>query len=108
MIKPYCSRNDIITADAADARMISQLREFFNIKPVNKAKWTVSEALRMMQDYHHIITTESVDLSREFNNYLWNDKKAGVPINDFNHLIDAGRYRFMESITKGYGPVWRG
>jgi phage terminase large subunit len=102
----HCSRNDIITADCADARMISQLKPFFNIKPVNKSKWTVSEALKMMQDYEHIITEDSINLSREFKNYLWNDKRAGVPIDGFDHLIDAGRYRFMESVVTRGRQVW--
>lgn len=107
MIEQHCNRNSIITADCADARMIAQLRPFFNIKPVNKAKWTVSEALKMMQDYEHIVTESSYNLAKEFNNYLWNDKKAGVPQEGFDHLIDAGRYRFMETINrKSTGGKW--
>jgi phage terminase large subunit len=102
----HCSQNDIITADCADARMISQLRQYFNIKPVNKIKWTVSEALKLMQDYEMIITETSLNLAKEFNSYIWNDKKAGIPIDGFDHLIDAGRYRFMESINKTGIQVW--
>lgn len=108
MIAYHCNRNDLITADCADARMISQLRQFFNIKPVNKTKWTVSEALKMMQDYEHIITETSINLAREFNNYIWNDRKAGIPIDGFNHLIDGGRYRFMETISRGGPQIWHG
>lgn len=106
IVADRCTNNDIITADCADARMISQLRRYFNISPVNKAKWTVAEALKMMQDYEHIITETSYNLAKEFNNYIWNDKKAGVPIDGFNHLIDAGRYRFQESIRSRGGGVW--
>ena len=107
MIADRCNRNDAITADAADARMISQLSRFFNIKAVNKAKWTVAEALKIMQDYEHIVTETSYNLTKEFSNYIWNDKKAGIPIDAFNHLIDAGRYRFMESLRGGGHQQWR-
>lgn len=107
-ISQVASRNDIITADCADARMINELRKYFNIKPVNKSKWTVSEALKMMQDYEMVITEESVNLAKEFNNYLWNDKRAGVPIDGFDHLIDAGRYRFMESVQRTSLQQWHG
>lgn len=100
LLEHYLNRNDIVTADCADARMINELKRYFNIKPVDKSKWTVSEALKMMQGYEHIITEESTNLAKEFKNYLWNDKKAGVPIDGFNHLIDAGRYRFMETISR--------
>jgi phage terminase large subunit len=87
--------------------MIDALAKHFNIKPVNKAKWTVSQALKLMQDYQHIITEDSTNLAREFKNYLWNDRRAGVPIDDFDHLIDAGRYRFMETISGSYkATVW--
>lgn len=106
MIADRCNRNDAITADCADARMISQLKRYFNISPVNKAKWTVAEALKMMQDYEHVITETSHNLAKELNNYIWNDKKAGVPIDGFNHLIDAGRYRFQESIRGGGIQTW--
>jgi len=97
----HCNQNDSIVADCADARMIHELRKYFNISPTNKSKCSVSEALKMMQDYEHIITETSFNLAKEFNNYIWNDKKAGIPIDGFNHLIDAGRYRFLESLRGG-------
>ena len=100
LIGLHCTRNDHITADCADARMIHQLAKYFNISGVNKAKWTVAEALKMMQDYEHVITESSRNLAKEFSNYIWNDKKAGIPIDAFCHLIDAGRYRFMTAHTK--------
>ena len=109
LIGQHCNRNDQIIADCADARMIAQLSKYFNIKGVNKKKWTISEALKMMQDYEHIMTEESTNLAKEFSNYVWNDKKAGLPIDDFDHLIDAGRYRFMETTSRPAGvQQWRG
>lgn len=100
LVAYHCKPHDSITADCADARMIAQLRRRFNIKGVDKKRWTVSEALKMMQDYEHVMTQDSLNLMKEFNNYLWNDKKAGVPMDGFDHLIDAGRYRFMMSISR--------
>jgi phage terminase large subunit len=99
LIGQSCSRNDLIVADSADARMIGQLRKYYNIKPTNKVKWTVAEGIKMMQAYEHIVTEGSINLAKEFNNYLWNDKKSGIPIDAFNHLIDAGRYKFLDTIT---------
>jgi phage terminase large subunit len=103
MISFHANRNDAIIADCADARMISELKRYFNISPVNKAKWTVPEALKMMQDYEIIITDTSYDLARELNNYIWSDRKAGVPIGDFNHAIDAMRYYFQHFLDKPAG-----
>lgn len=108
LITMHCNRNDQIIADCADPRMINELRKYFNIRAVNKNIATVSEAIKLMQDYKHIISEDSYDLVKEFNNYLWNDKKAGIPIDAFNHLIDAGRYKFMETIKGGGYQKWNG
>lgn len=99
----HCNRSDRIIADSADARMIKELRKYFNIHPTNKGKagWGVAEAIKVMQGYQHIITEDSPNLSKEFNNYIWSDKKAGIPIDAFNHLIDAGRYKFQDALTGG-------
>jgi phage terminase large subunit len=95
LISNHANRNDSIIADSEDARMISGLSKFFNIKPVNKTKWTVAEGLKMMQDYELVITESSTNLGKELNNYLWSDKKAGIPISGFDHAIDPVRYQFM-------------
>ena len=100
MIERGINRNELIIADCADARMISELRTTFNIKPVNKAKWTVVEALKMMQDYEIIITQGSYNVAKELNNYVWSDKKAGIPAPGFDHAIDSIRYYFQQVINK--------
>lgn len=103
LISYHVKRTDQIIADCADARMINELHRYFNISPVNKAKWTVVEALKMMQDYEIIITDTSYTLAKELNNYIWSDRKAGVPIGDFNHLIDCIRYYFQNFLDKKQG-----
>jgi len=94
------NRNHLIVADCADARMISYLETYYNIKPVNKVKWTVPEALKMMQDYEIIVTDKSHNIAKELNNYIWSDKKAGIPNKGFDHSIDAIRYYFQQVINK--------
>ena len=46
------------------------------------------------QDYKIVITPTSSNIRKELSNYVWNDKKAGIPVDAFNHLIDAIRYAF--------------
>lgn len=108
LVGSHVKRNDLIIADAADARMIAELRRYFNIKPVNKAKWTVPEALKLMQDYEIIITDTSHNLANELNNYIWSDKKAGVPVAAYDHLIDCVRYYFQTFLNIGTGAtqIW--
>lgn len=96
----HCTKDDLIIADCADARMIAELKTDFNIEPVNKAKWTVAEALKLMQSYEIIVTETSYNLGKELNNYIWDDKKAGIPVHAFCHCIDAVRYDFVRYKTE--------
>jgi len=102
----HTSKKELIIAESATPRTIYDIgKRGFNIKPVSKTK-TVAEWLRAMQDYEIIITEDSYDLEKELSNYLWSDKKAGIPMDDFNHLIDAMRYVFMET-KRGSGKIKR-
>lgn len=99
-ISQKVKRHELIIADSASPRSIKDIKiKGFNIKPVSKTK-TVADWLRSMQDYEVIITKDSPNLEMELQNYVWDDKRAGIPIDDFNHLIDPMRYVFMSSINK--------
>lgn len=102
-MKNFCDYNDHITAESATPRTNYDLQKVFhNLKAVSKTK-TVAEWLRKMQDYEMIIHPDSYNLELELSNYCWNDKKREIPMDGFNHLIDAARYRFMTLNKK----VWR-
>lgn len=98
-IAKNASRSNLIIADSAEPRMIRELQTEFNVRAVSKRE-TVVSWLRIMQEYQIIITPESHDLAKELNNYIWDDKRAGIPIDDWNHLIDALRYPFMHTHVK--------
>lgn len=111
-LSQFVHGTELIIGDCADARMIYDLRSVkppqgFNIRPVNKGKWTIGDAIKMMQGYEIIITRTSYNLAKELGNYIWNDKKAGIPIDAFNHLIDAMRYWFMETTDRARGGITR-
>jgi len=91
----FCNRNDLIIAESATPRTNKDLGKFYNIVPVRKIR-TVSDWIREMQNYEFIISENSFNLARELQNYIWSDKKAGIPIDAFNHLIDGIRYFYME------------
>ena len=102
----HASRNDHIIADSADPRMIANLKLKYNIEGVKKTGFIV-EWIRLMQDYRFIITEDSHNTAKEFNNYVWDDRKAGIPIDAWNHQIDPARYVFMAQnqvrpVTRAY------
>lgn len=91
-----------IIADSAEPRLIYDLRDkgILNIKPVNKGSGSILAGIKIMQDYKLIIDNDSIDIGKELNNYVWSDKKNGVPIDAYNHRIDALRYYCSTFIKK--------
>lgn len=98
--------NDLIVADSAEPRLIEDLRKKgLNILPCEKGQGSVSAGIAIMQDYQIVITPNSANLRKEFSNYVWNDKKAGVPVDAFNHIIDAVRYSVNKLVRKNLVKV---
>jgi len=88
-------KHDLIIADSAEPRLIDDLkRKGLNIQGCVKGQGSVSAGISRMQDYKIVITPNSFNIRKELSNYIWNDKKAGIPVDAFNHLIDAIRYAF--------------
>lgn len=93
--------NDLIVADNAEGRLISDIKKKgINIEPCEKGAGSVLAGIVAMQDYKLVITERSVNLAKELRLYEWNDKKSGIPIDKFNHLIDAIRYIFRKLQSK--------
>lgn len=89
--------NDLIVGDSAEPRLIEDLRKKgLNIKPTQKKPGIVTASILKIQEYKIIVTAESSNLKKELRNYCWNDKKAGIPKDKDNHLLDAFRYAFLE------------
>lgn len=85
--------NDLIIADSAEPRLIHEIAaKGMNIQKTTKGQGSVLYGINKMLEYKIIITSESKNLEIELSNYIWNDKKSGIPIDDYNHLIDSLRY----------------
>jgi phage terminase large subunit len=58
----------------------------------------------MMNNYRIIVTPDSLNLKSELSKYKWQDKGRTVPIDNYNHLIDALRYACMWRLSRpNYG-----
>ena len=105
----YARSHELIIADSADPRMISELRKNFNIKGVIKKEGSVLEGIRLVQDYDIITDKESLNLVKELRNHTWNDKKAGIPNKGFNHLLSGIRYYVQSTTVRSQThQVWHG
>ena len=95
----YCGANNLIIADSAEPRLISELQSRgLNIKGIKKP--TIIERIALVQDYELIIDPNSTNLVKELNNYVWHDSKSQTPIDDYNHLLDALGYAVWDLIGK--------
>lgn len=91
IIERNCGKDDLIIADSAEPITISTLRnEGFNIQPCFKKPGIVVQRLKWMMDYFMIVDGSNIE--NELNNYKWADKRGEVPIDDYNHAIDAAGY----------------
>jgi phage terminase large subunit len=97
---------DLIIGDNSEPRLIDDLkRKGLNIIGCEKGQGSVSAGITKMQDYRLIITERSHNLKKELSNYVWNDKKAGIPVDAFNHGIDSLRYSFQHLTKQKYATT---
>lgn len=98
------TKDQIIIADSAEARLISELRKDhrINIRESEKGPGSITAGVTSMQDYEIIVTDRSINIKNELRNYIYLDKGSKVYIDDYNHCLDAARYAFM-FLTKHSG-----
>lgn len=102
--------NDLIICDTSEPRLYTELKMArLNVNMVSK-KNSVKEGsiradIREMHEYTIIVDPYSYNIKDELNSYVWNDKKASVPVDAHNHICDAIRYgwRRLVGYKKGKG-----
>lgn len=99
-------RKEKITADSAEPKSIAELKGYGlkRIEGAKKGKDSINNGIQWIQDLEIIIHPRCVNFITEISNYTWDTDKFGtrlnVPIDDFNHLMDAMRYALERYITK--------
>ena len=89
--------NKLVVCDNSEPRLTSELKDkWHNMRPVTKFNNSIKAGIDLMSQYEIIVDHESIDIGKELNNYVWNDKKSSTPIDNWNHAIDAIRYAVME------------
>lgn len=97
-----------ITADSAEPKSIDELKSLgLRVKAAMKGKDSIQNGIQWIQDLEIVIHPRCVNFITEISNYTWDTDKFGnklnVPIDDFNHLMDAMRYALEKYIT---GSKW--
>jgi phage terminase large subunit len=103
------SKGALIVADSAEPKSIEELRRYgWTIDGVKKGKDSVMFGINLLKGYQINVHSSSKNLIKELEQYKWKVNKNGdslnVPIDDYNHAIDALRYLIMHKFSKkGYG-----
>lgn len=89
-----------IYADSSEPKSIEEIyREGYNIKPVTKWPDSIKFWIDILKQYNLKITEKSSNLKKEARKYMWKKDKEGkalnVPIDMYNHWLDALRYIVM-------------
>lgn len=97
---------EAITGDSAEPKSIDELRGFgLRITGAKKGKDSINNGIQWIQDFKIVIHPRCVNFLTEISNYQWAKDKFGnklnVPIDDFNHLMDAMRYALEKYILGG-------
>lgn len=86
-------------ADSAEPKSIEELRQLgMLVLPANKGPGSINQGIQFVQEQKISVTKRSVNLIKEYRNYTWETDKDGkilnVPIEIWNHALDAVRYAF--------------
>ena len=94
-------------SESADPRLIQEIyRGGVNIHPVQKYPGSVNAGIIKMQEFKKMyVTSKSLNLIKEFRNYVWAQDKEGKwlnkPIDGFDHCLDSIRYCVISKILGG-------
>jgi len=92
-----------ICADSSEPKSIDEIAFYgVNIYPAIKGQGSVNMGIQFIQDQMIYYTQRSINLGKEFRNYLWQTDRDGKIINKpediDNHLLDATRYGLEQNM----------
>lgn len=106
-VKDTIQKGVMVYADSAEPKSIEELKRLgWRIEGVVKGNDSIMFGIQKMQQEEFLITRNSLNLMRELRNYTWaidrNGDSINVPIDNYNHIMDAIRYFFLSyRKTKG-------
>jgi phage terminase large subunit len=108
----------LVVADSAEPKSIDEIMTYgINILPAQKGQGSVSQGIQYVQDQRISVTKRSLNLIKEYRNYLWKTDRDGkilnIPDEGYDHLMDALRYgmeslkpkKIQPTILHSYDPV---
>lgn len=87
----------LVIADSSEPKSIDEISSYgINILPSQKGQGSVLQGIQYVQQQKISVSKRSINLIKEYRNYLWTTDKEGKIINEpsdiWNHGLDALRY----------------
>ena len=106
-IADLCMNNPTIltVADSAEPKSIDEIRSYgVNIVGAEKGKDSVCNGIQLVQSQRISVTKRSLNIIKEYRNYLWQTSNDGkilnVPEHTWSHANDAIRYSLSHLLKK--------
>lgn len=98
----------LVVADSAEPKSIDEIKEQgVTIIPAVKGRDSVNNGIQLLQGLTIRYTARSHNIEEELLNYCWkvdrDEKSLNIPIDAFNHAMDAARYFISQK--EGYRPM---
>jgi phage terminase large subunit len=96
------STTHLTIGDSSEPKSIDEIDGYgVTIMGAVKGKDSVNNGIQKMQELEIYYTASSHNIEEEQLNYVWKvnkeDKSLNVPIDAYNHAMDAARYKIMEA-----------
>lgn len=93
----------LVIADSAEPKSIDEIRSYdVNIMPADKGKDSIVNGIQLVQMQRVSMTSRSLNLIKEYRNYLWITDKNGRILNEpeggFDHCMDSLRYAMVSLV----------
>ena len=102
----------MVIADSAEPKSIDEIKlGGINIHPATKGPGSVMQGIQFVQDQRISVTKRSINLIKEYRNYLFKEDRNGKMTNDpapvMDHGLDAVRYGLNSETKKEKKFVYR-
>ena len=107
----------LVMADSAEPKAVDEIKSYgIQVMPCIKGADSIKQGIGYVQSQRISMTKNSINLIKEYRNYMWKTDKDGkildVPEGGLDHLLDAARYGFeslrptQEIILPTYTPTF--
>ncbi len=102
------NKDKILTiADSAEPKSIDELCSYgINVIGATKGPDSIRQGIQILQDQRISVTKRSLNVIKEYRNYMWKEDKNGKILNEpdggFDHSMDAIRYAMASFVPASF------